>query len=198
MAMSGRAVEHQEERCPVFPWCQPSELASMLPIFFYRYPGPRTIPDELYLKFMCIVVHIFRECVDECHCPIKEALVQGYASFVSPGKCTSYKKCWTFYCSGCKTSDVRESSSFLFRAIMENFLNRVLKTNGYFFQPLSELVAELENLTDHQAYVLLAVVRFTEFLYQETLDTVREEGHNVTTASVIKRLRSARGLPIWA
>ncbi|CAH1250277.1 Hypp8835 [Branchiostoma lanceolatum] len=193
MAMPGATVE-QEEHCPVFPWCDPSEMASMLPLFFKPYLDPWTIPGEL----KCIVVHIFRECVDKHNCPVKKALIKGYASYVSPGSCTSYRKCWTFYCSGCKTSDVRESSTFLFRAIMENFLNRVRKTNGFFFQPLSELVAELESLTDHQAYVLLTVVRFTDFQYQETLDTVRDVGHDVTIASVIKRLRAVRGLPIWA
>ncbi|KAI8519092.1 hypothetical protein Bbelb_023490, partial [Branchiostoma belcheri] len=166
--------ERQEEQCPVFPWCRdPSEIASMLPMFFN--PSPRTLPGELYLKIMCIAVHILRECPDEHRCTIKKALVQGYASFVSPGSCTSYRKCWTFYCSGCKTSDVLESSTFLFRAIMENFLNtdiRERKTNGFFLQPVSELVAKLENLTEQQAYVLLTVVRFTGFhdQYQETLD----------------------------
>ncbi|XP_078582855.1 uncharacterized protein LOC144865757 [Branchiostoma floridae x Branchiostoma japonicum] len=184
--------------CPRFPWCDTPLLSTTLSIFFRHVGDPQFASQRIYRRVMCMLLHALRDCTNKSGCPVRRAIAKAYADYViADGRNGRQAMPFDDYCRFLvRNSDHAEPSPWLVTAVLER-LHRCVKSllgpNLDAFS-LPQLLADEENISEHQAEMLLKITQFTPYGYTEALEAVlvRGAGETAELSEVLNRLTCAR------
>ncbi|XP_066265550.1 uncharacterized protein [Branchiostoma lanceolatum] len=186
-------------RCPVFPWCDPDDIANMLPAFLRRLDNQSFTTDAnkgstIYRKMMCLLVHAFRDC-EEADCPVDKALAQGFASILTEER---ERMVWLPRPGGedarrlVTATDIEDPNPLLIAAVRDGIWHRLVKHTTFRLLDLSEVLAKEEDIDVDQATMLTTLLHTTLFDYFDVVQAVRFAGKSPLTC-VLRELRMVKG-----